>query len=99
MQLEWCKDGEYLAILQENEGAVTLWHAATRNTEILDTNSKEASHLCWSKTGPFLAIGTSKGNLLIYNKKTMKKQIIMGKHSKKITCGCWSADDQISIGF
>ena len=33
-----------------------------------------------------LAIGTAKGNLLIYNKKTFRKIPVLGKHTKKITC-------------
>merc|ERR1719426_631287 len=67
-----------------------LWHQATRRLEMLEMNSKDPTFLCWSKTGPQLAIGTQKGNLMIYNKRTMKKQTIMGKHSKRISCGGWN---------
>ncbi len=37
------------------------------------------SFLLWSKTGPLLAVGTSKGNLLIYNQQTSRKIPVLGK--------------------
>jgi WD repeat-containing protein 19 len=33
--------------------------------------------------------------MMIYNKRTMKKQTIMGKHSRKITCGSWHAQENL----
>jgi WD40 repeat protein len=45
-----------------------------------------------------LAIGTAKGNLLIYNKRTLKKQSILGKHVKKITCGSWNSENKLALG-
>lgn len=88
-----CNCYEVLAILQSQEPVVYLWYVSTRRMETIDTNSKDASYLCWSKSGPYLAIGTGKGNLIMYNKKTMKKQMVMGKHSKRIISGCWSAQN------
>ena len=35
------------------------------------------------------------GNLLLYNKKTLKKQSIAGKHVKTITSGAWHEDTLI----
>eukprot|EP00746_Dinoflagellata_sp_MGD_P124561 gnl/MRDRNA2_/MRDRNA2_59159_c0_seq1.p1 gnl/MRDRNA2_/MRDRNA2_59159_c0~~gnl/MRDRNA2_/MRDRNA2_59159_c0_seq1.p1 ORF type:complete len:1372 (-),score=249.48 gnl/MRDRNA2_/MRDRNA2_59159_c0_seq1:124-4239(-) len=98
LQLEWDKDGEILAILQQNEGHVMLWHQAARRLEVLEMNSKDPTFLCWSKVGPQLAIGTAKGNMMIYNKRTLKKQTIMGKHSKKISCGAWNIENILALG-
>jgi WD repeat-containing protein 19 len=98
LQLEWDKDGEILAILQQNEAQVMLWHQAARRLEMLEMNSKDPTYLCWSKVGPQLAIGTLKGNMMIYNKRTMKKQTIMGKHSKRISCGAWNVENILALG-
>lgn len=95
IQLEWDKDGELLAILQQGEGTVMLWRHAEKKLEVLEMNTKDPTFLTWSRTGPQLVIGTAKGNMMIYNKRNLKKQTIMGKHSKKITCGSWHPQEQI----
>jgi len=95
LQLEWDKDGELLAILQQGEPNVLLWRQAERKLEVLEMNTKDPSYLSWSKTGHHLVIGTAKGTIMMYNKRTLKKQTIMGKHSKKITCGAWHPIENI----
>mmetsp|Transcript_128986 Transcript_128986/g.223824 ORF Transcript_128986/g.223824 Transcript_128986/m.223824 type:complete len:1375 (+) Transcript_128986:101-4225(+) len=95
LQLEWDKDGEILAILQQGEGMVMLWRHAEKKLEMLEMNSKDPTFLAWSRYGPQLAIGTARGNMMLYNKRTMKKQTIMGKHSRKITCGGWHPHENI----
>ena len=57
-----------------HSGIIPLWNLSTRRVIPLETSLKDPSFLCWSKTSGHLAIGTAKGNLLIYNK--MKKQKI-----------------------
>ena len=37
-----------------------------------------------------LCLGTVKGNLILYDHKIGRKVSILGKHSRKILCGCWS---------
>lgn len=91
LALEWDKDGDYLAILQSGNGVVPLWSLSTRRVVPLETNLREPTFLKWSKTGPQLAVGTAKGNLLIYHKTKKQKIPIVGKHAKKISCGSWSA--------
>lgn len=59
---------------------------------------KDPTFLKWAKAGPQLAIGNAKGNLLIYRKDNRKKIPIMGKHSKRIICGAWSADNKLALG-
>lgn len=54
--------------------------------------------MAWGKSGLFLAIGTSKGNVLIYNQKAGRKIPILGKHTKKIVSGAWSSDNLLALG-
>ncbi len=96
--VEWDKDGEILAVLQENASAVPLWRASDRKDfKALETNLKEISFISWSKTGPFLAIATAKGQLLIYNSRTGRLGVPWSKHSKKINCGGWSTNNQLVL--
>jgi WD repeat-containing protein 19 len=90
LDLQWDKDGDLLAILQEGNGVVPLWSLSLRRVVPLETNLRDPTFLTWSKEGPQLAIGTAKGNLLIYNKAKKQKIPVIGKHSKKISCGMWS---------
>ena len=36
--------------------------------------------------------------MLIYNKRTLKKQSILGKHVKRITCGAWNSENKLALG-
>uniref|UniRef100_A0A8C4PW69 WD repeat-containing protein 19 n=1 Tax=Eptatretus burgeri TaxID=7764 RepID=A0A8C4PW69_EPTBU len=54
--------------------------------------------LIWAKTIPVLAVGTAKGNLLLYNQQTSRKIHILGKHNNKITCGAWSSQNLLALG-
>lgn len=96
--LDWDKDGEVLAILQENNSQVPLWDLVTHGVTYLETNLKDPTFLKWSKVGPQLAIGTAKGNLLLYRKDNRKKIPILGKHTKKVVCGAWSANNTLALG-
>ena len=92
--LEWDKDNEILAILQENLGYILLWHVFNKDGPIeIELGQKEtASFIKWSITHPVLVIGTSRGGLLFYSKKNQKKLPTVGKHSKKVIGGDWSSD-------
>ncbi len=65
----------------------------------METGLQDPTFITWSGTRPFLAVGTAKGNLLIYNKQQKKKIPVMGKHAKCITCGGWSSvDNKLVMG-
>lgn len=96
--LDWDKDNEFLAILQENVTFVSLWNVFNNNTVTdMEIEPKyKNSYIKWSKTNPVLAIGNEKGNIAFYNKKTQKKVPTMGKHSKKILAGDWNKEGLLS---
>lgn len=48
-----------------------------------------ASILRWSPSGSHLCAGSLTGSLLFYDVSTQKKNVIVGKHSKKITSLAW----------
>jgi WD repeat-containing protein 19 len=54
--------------------------------------------LTWGVNSAVLAVGTGKGNVLIYNDTLGKKIPIMGKHTRKITCGAWNDQGRLVLG-
>ncbi|XP_062864836.1 WD repeat-containing protein 19 [Trichomycterus rosablanca] len=99
LSLDWDKDGDTLAVIAEKSSAIHLWDANVNRTSQLDSGMRDQlSFLLWSKTSPLLAVGTFKGNLLIYNQQTSRKIPVLGKHTKKITCGCWSSQNLLALG-
>lgn len=96
--LEWDSEGSTLAILQQGSSVVPLWDNGTRSTLSLDTNLKDPTFARWSREGSLLAVGTQKGNLVLYSKVTRKLVPIVGKHSRRIHCGSWNDDDKLVLG-
>ncbi|ETM43841.1 hypothetical protein L914_10843 [Phytophthora nicotianae] len=96
--LEWDTEGSTLAILQQGSSVVPLWDNGTRSTLSLDTNLKDPTFARWSKEGSLLAVGTQKGNLVLYSKITRKLVPVVGKHSRRILCGSWNGDDKLVLG-
>lgn len=97
LQLKWDHQGEVLAVLQDGLSDVVLCNINQKTEERVETNMKP-SFMCWSRVGTKLAIGTSKGNLFIYDKCAINtSNIIRGKHQKKIVCGMWSLENTLAL--
>ncbi|XP_029010876.1 WD repeat-containing protein 19 [Betta splendens] len=97
--MDWDKDGDILAVITAKSSSIYLWDASVSKTSQIDSGMKDQmSFILWSKTSPLLAVGTVKGNLLIYNQQTSRKIPILGKHTKKITCGCWNSHNLLALG-
>ncbi|XP_047124984.1 WD repeat-containing protein 19 isoform X1 [Hydra vulgaris] len=95
----WDKNGDILAVGNEKNGVLFLWNATTMKSTQLDTGFKDSvSYLIWSKVSQILAVGTSMGNLLLYNHQNSRKIPIIGKHVKKIIFGCWNAENMLALG-
>uniref|UniRef100_A0AAZ3PSY4 Anaphase-promoting complex subunit 4 WD40 domain-containing protein n=1 Tax=Oncorhynchus tshawytscha TaxID=74940 RepID=A0AAZ3PSY4_ONCTS len=97
--MDWDKDGDILAVISDKSSSVYLWDANVNKTSQIDSGMRDQmSFILWSKAGPLLAVGTNKGNLLIYNQQTSRKIPVLGKHTKRITCGCWSSQNLLALG-
>uniref|UniRef100_A0A8L0DNG0 WD repeat-containing protein 19 n=1 Tax=Oncorhynchus mykiss TaxID=8022 RepID=A0A8L0DNG0_ONCMY len=97
--MDWDKDGDILAVISDKSSSVYLWDANVNKTSQIDSGMRDQmSFILWSKVGPLLAVGTNKGNLLIYNQQTSRKIPVLGKHTKRITCGCWSSQNLLALG-
>lgn len=86
-------------MISDTNSFIHIWNSNTLKTEKVETNLKDPlSYLTWGKSGLFLAIGTTKGNVLIYNQRAGRKIPIVGKHTKRITSGAWSSDNLLALG-
>ncbi|KAK4886815.1 hypothetical protein RN001_003086 [Aquatica leii] len=94
----WDSDGDILAIICQSSQLV-LWDANTSKKHMVDIGLRDAmTCILWAKSTPLLAVGTAKGNVSIYNHATSKRTPIIGKHSKKITCGSWNRENLLALG-
>ncbi|XP_054159699.1 WD repeat-containing protein 19-like [Oppia nitens] len=95
----WDSDGDLLGIITDRSPCVILWDANTHRVQMIDTGVRDVlSLIIWAKlSSPLLAVGTSKGNLLIYNHRTARKIPILGKHTKKIISGAWSDNNLLAL--
>ncbi|KAF7280794.1 hypothetical protein GWI33_005520 [Rhynchophorus ferrugineus] len=93
----WDSDGDLLGIVSQSQ--LIIWDANSSKKAVIDVGLKDyMSCLTWSKRAPILAVGTTKGNVSIYNHTTTKRIPIIGKHSKRITCGTWNKENLLALG-
>lgn len=104
LQMAWDKRSEKLAVLVSGPKAVTgesvlIYRVRQREPQKLETQTmKELTHLAWDPPGHMLSVGTAKGNVLLYDSRINKTMTILGKHTKRITCGAWSAECRLALG-
>ena len=69
----WDCDGDVLAIITLNAPFIILWNAATNKKSQIDTGVRDGlTCLIWAKKISLLAVGTQKGNLIIYDHSNAK---------------------------
>ena len=88
---------EVLAVITDGSRSVKMWNANTRTPSELETKMKGLSLMTWASGGSLLAIGTVKGNLLLVNYAKGRLVPIVGKHTRAITAGAWSADGVLAL--
>lgn len=91
--LAWDKDSDSLAILTATH-VISIWSMGQRKFQDIElaSNKDAASFISWSRTHPVLVIGTEKGSLTFFNRKSQRKIPCISKHGKKVTDGDWSSD-------
>ncbi|GBG32352.1 WD repeat-containing protein 19 [Hondaea fermentalgiana] len=95
LSIDWDRDGELLAILQEKATSVSLYSVHKRKLTSLEANLKIPQFLAWSRLGPQLVIGTGNGSVVMYRKDTLRQESLVGKHSGPIVSGVWSAHENL----
>ncbi|CAK9825837.1 WD repeat-containing protein 19 [Anthophora retusa] len=94
----WDSDGDLLAIISQNSSSITLWDATTGKKSQIDAGVRDGlTCMMWAKRTCLLAIGTQKGNLILYDHINSKRIPILGKHKKRITCGAWSYEGLLAL--
>lgn len=90
--LAWDANGEKLAIRVLGSPQVTLWSHASRQKQFVEmaSSAHALTWMRWSPQQPTLAVGSSKGNLMLYDDRQARAVPVMGKHSKAIVCGAWN---------
>ncbi|XP_014214190.1 WD repeat-containing protein 19 [Copidosoma floridanum] len=94
----WDADGDVLAAVSSSSSVIVLWDATTGKRSQIDAGVRDG--LCcmkWAKRHSVLAVGTHKGNLVIYDHRNAKRVPILGKHRKKITCAAWSMEGLLAL--
>ncbi|XP_071642364.1 WD repeat-containing protein 19 [Temnothorax longispinosus] len=94
----WDSDGDLLAIISQNSSTLILWDATTGKKSQIDAGVRDGlTCMMWAKKSCLLAIGTQKGNLVLYDHINAKRIPILGKHRKRILSGAWSADGLLAL--
>ncbi|XP_053681434.1 WD repeat-containing protein 19 [Anopheles nili] len=95
----WDRDGDILAMITANSHQLIIWDSNSQKKHTVDIGLRDLpSCIIWSKKVAVLAVGTSRGNLSIYNHISTKRIPILGKHTKRITCGAWSTENILALG-
>lgn len=53
--------------------------------------SQEVTMIAWSQCSSTLAVGTAKGALQLYAAREQRRTPVVGKHTKRVCAGAWSA--------
>ena len=106
MQFAWDRRSEKLAMILQTGGkqligdSVMVYTARRRESMRLEPPNfnRDATHAAWDPEGRVLSVATAKGNLLLYDSRFGKTTSVLGKHTKRVTCGAWSADGRLAMG-
>ncbi|KAG7198199.1 hypothetical protein KM043_005609 [Ampulex compressa] len=94
----WDSDGDLLAIISQGSSIIILWDATTGKKSQIDAGVRDGlTCMMWAKTDCLLAVGTQKGNLVLYDHINSRRIPILGKHKRRILCGAWSIEGLLAL--
>jgi len=96
--LVWDAASDQLAIMPSGNTFVLIWSPSDKDVTKIESEFKtqEFTAMAWSKSGAYLAMGTGKGNLLMYSMRERRKTPYVGKHTRRITHAVWNKDDLLA---
>ncbi|KAB1282887.1 WD repeat-containing protein 19 [Camelus dromedarius] len=106
--MDWDKDGDILAVIAEKSSCIYLWDANTNKTSQLDSGMRNlylnvTGIKCLSFFGQNLEVSwllelLKEICLFIIVRHLERFLSLVGKHTKRITCGCWNAENMLALG-
>lgn len=74
----WDSDGDLLAVISQNSSVIILWDATTGKKSQIDAGVRDGlTCMMWAKKSCILAIGTEKGNLVLYDHINARYSIVI----------------------
>ncbi|KAI3383973.1 hypothetical protein SNEBB_006880, partial [Seison nebaliae] len=96
--IEWSRNGDYVAVTLAKKSHVIILNVNNMFFQEVESGFRDQlSSISWSLVSNVLAIGTSKGNLMLYDPDSDQKTPLLGKLSKKITSIIWSRDNLLAL--
>jgi WD repeat-containing protein 19 len=99
--MEFDSEGDTLSIIQESCSIVTIINVYTKKTLDIDidkNNKDKPTCIRWGKNHPTLAIGTERGLIYYYNKKTDKIYPVSMNHAKAVLSADWNDEGNLATG-
>jgi WD repeat-containing protein 19 len=100
-QMEFDYEGDTLAVIQEQCSIVTIINVYTKKTMDIDidkNNKDKPSCIRWGKNHPTLGIGTEKGLIYYFNKKSDKIYPVSLNHTKAVISADWNDEGNLVTG-
>jgi WD repeat-containing protein 19 len=100
-QMEFDCEGDTLAVIQDQCSIATVNNLYTKKTidiEIDKSNKDKPTCIRWAKNHPTLSIGTEKGLIYYYNKKSDKIYPVSLNHTKAVISADWNDEGNLVTG-
>ena len=95
--LEWDPHMGTLAIMQEHSKVVVMWNASSQTRKMLDVGVKDGLWMSWSTSRNLLALGTSRGRVLIYDTEDCSRVQVRTEHRRSVTAGAWNKSNCLAF--